>query len=99
MIDKKIIKTISARFSDFIGECMDENGQPKAPSKQALMRARGYLPPTVRYSLTPGLDAAALRHRAESTKCKTCGGAVAIHECDLESVSVRCGDCGAVFTL
>ena len=31
-------------FDDFIGECMDEDGKPKAPDQQALAKARGYLP-------------------------------------------------------
>lgn len=37
------IATITKSFDEFVGECM-EDGEPKAPAKKSLMRARGYLP-------------------------------------------------------
>lgn len=39
------LKVISNAMDEFVSDCQDANGQPKAPSKQALMRARSYLPP------------------------------------------------------
>lgn len=38
------IKVITKKFDEFIGECLDESGQPKMPSRKSLYRARGYLP-------------------------------------------------------
>ena len=35
---------LSLAFDHFISECM-EDGKPRQPTMQALMRARGYLPP------------------------------------------------------
>ncbi len=39
------LKVVSEQFDIFIGECMDENGKPKAPDHRSLAQARGILPP------------------------------------------------------
>jgi len=46
------VKRLSKVFNEFIGECMNEDGSPKAPSQKALIKARGYLPPHCKHSLT-----------------------------------------------
>lgn len=33
-------------LDDLAGACMDDNGNPKAPDRRILMRARSMLPPT-----------------------------------------------------
>lgn len=45
------IGKLSKVLNDFIGECMDEDGSPKVPSRKALMKARGYLPFSCSHSL------------------------------------------------
>jgi len=47
------VGAVSDQFNLFIGECMDENGKPKAPSMQALMRARAILPPRCEHAFQP----------------------------------------------
>jgi len=37
------LRKLSKAFDEFISECT-ENGKPKQPSMQALMKAKGYLP-------------------------------------------------------
>lgn len=39
------LAVMTRAFDDFIGACMDEAGNPKAPDRRELMKARGYLPP------------------------------------------------------
>jgi hypothetical protein len=51
-IDLIALKCLTEAFDRFIGECMDENGKPKEPSRQALMKARACLPPSARHTLT-----------------------------------------------
>ena len=46
------LKTLSARFDEFIGACMDADGKPVAPHKKDLMRARACLPPHCVQALT-----------------------------------------------
>lgn len=50
---KLAVDAVSMQFNAFIGECMDENGKPKAPSMQALMRARATLPPGCEHAFQP----------------------------------------------
>jgi hypothetical protein len=47
-----VVRQLSEKFNIFVGSCMDENGNPKAPVYKELMKARGYLPATCEYSLT-----------------------------------------------
>jgi len=48
-VDVKIlelsIKKLSESFDEFICECVDKDGKPKQPTMQAIMKAKGYLPP------------------------------------------------------
>lgn len=46
------IKHLSEKFDEFIAECVGTDGKPIAPSQKAIMRARGYLPPYCKMSLT-----------------------------------------------
>lgn len=39
------IKKLSEAFDEFVCECIDSDGKPKQPTYQAVMKARGYLPP------------------------------------------------------
>lgn len=43
-IDLIALKIITTRLDEFVAECVDENGKPRAPSQQALAKVRGYLP-------------------------------------------------------
>lgn len=43
-VDVIALKIITARLDEFVAECVDENGNPRAPSQQALAKVRGYLP-------------------------------------------------------
>jgi hypothetical protein len=38
------LRVLTREFDKFISECQDDNGALKAPSRQAMMRARGMLP-------------------------------------------------------
>lgn len=38
------LKSLQNRLDDFIGACMNEEGEPKAPARKDLARMRGYLP-------------------------------------------------------
>lgn len=51
-VDKTIIDVITNNFNEFVAECVDENGQPKVPSKKALMKARSMLPERCSMSLS-----------------------------------------------
>ena len=42
-IDRWLIKRLYKHINDLVAECIDENGQPKAPSKKAIIKARGAL--------------------------------------------------------
>ena len=53
-INRHIIAVLTRTLDTFIGACMDSSGQPKAPDRQALMRARGYLPATCKNTLIKG---------------------------------------------
>lgn len=48
------LRVMTRKLDDLIGECMDENGKPKAPTMRALMTARGYLPPDFKNALKAG---------------------------------------------
>ena len=39
------LRKLSVALNELIDECVDENYDPKLPSIQAIMRARGCLPP------------------------------------------------------
>jgi len=47
--DKQILelalREMSMALSALAAECLDPDGNPKAPSRQVLMRSRGMLPP------------------------------------------------------
>ena len=45
------LKIMGGKFDEFITSCMGEDGNPKAPSYKALMKARGYLPPYCKNAL------------------------------------------------
>lgn len=46
--DKEILelslKKLSLAFDEFISECLTEDGKPKEPTIQAIMKSKGYLP-------------------------------------------------------
>jgi hypothetical protein len=44
-IDQLVLTTLSLAFDEFVAECVDSDGKPKAPSRRALMRAKASLPP------------------------------------------------------
>jgi hypothetical protein len=46
------IRAMLRELDEFVGDCMDEQGNPKAPSKKALMLARSILPPGYKHTLT-----------------------------------------------
>ena len=50
-VDRVIIETLTACIDRFVGECIDDKGEPKAPSRKALMRARAALPERFTHSL------------------------------------------------
>ena len=43
-VDLIALKIITARLDEFVAECVDKDGKPRAPSPQALAKVRGYLP-------------------------------------------------------
>jgi hypothetical protein len=47
------IRAVTDHFNDFIGQCMDENGKPKAPSMGDLMKARACLPTRCPHAFVP----------------------------------------------
>jgi hypothetical protein len=47
------IRIVSDHFNTFIGQCLDENGKPKAPSMGDLMKARACLPAHCEYAFQP----------------------------------------------
>lgn len=40
------LKVMTRALDELVGECLGEDGKPKAPSMRALMKARGYLTPS-----------------------------------------------------
>ena len=51
---KLSVKKLSEQFDTFIGECIDQDNKPKAPTYKSLMRARGYLPSYCKNTLNKG---------------------------------------------
>ena len=53
-LDNKILElsitNLSEAFDEFIGACLDESGNPRQPTIQALMKAKAYLPTYCRNS-------------------------------------------------
>lgn len=47
------LRLLTTHFDDFIGECMDEDGKPKAPSPKALAQARACLPAAYKHAHKP----------------------------------------------
>jgi len=45
------IDLLNESLDAFIGACVDENGNPKAPDKRALMDARKMLPAQYRHTM------------------------------------------------
>jgi hypothetical protein len=45
------LKVLSARFDEFVGSCLDANGNVVAPAKKDVMRARACLPPGSNHAL------------------------------------------------
>lgn len=41
-------------LDNLISDCLDENEEPKAPSKKTLMKSRGYLSPHCKNALSKG---------------------------------------------
>lgn len=50
-IYESAIKQLTIVLDDLIGECLDENNKPKAPSARGLNSARGCLPIQYKNSL------------------------------------------------
>lgn len=50
-IDRLTIRALSLELDSFVGACLDERGDPKAPDRKALMRARAALPKYCRHTL------------------------------------------------
>ena len=48
------LKQMTMNLDTLIGKCLDDEGKEKAPSKQDLMRMRGFLPSYCKHSLTKG---------------------------------------------
>ena len=44
------LRKISEAFDEFVNECTTEDGNTKQPSYQAIMKARGCLPPYCKHS-------------------------------------------------
>jgi hypothetical protein len=55
-IDALAIHVLTKAFDTFIGECMDADGNAKAPTRKALMRARAALPAGYRHTLVKAKD-------------------------------------------
>lgn len=53
--DNRILKLAlhetSIAMDVLIGDCMGDDGKPKAPSRKVMMRARGFLPPYCQHAL------------------------------------------------
>lgn len=43
-VDLIALKIITTRLDEFVAECVDKDGKPRAPSQQVLAKVRGYLP-------------------------------------------------------
>lgn len=44
-VEEIALRKLSEAFDAFVSACIDESGKPKAPTQQALAKAKGYLPP------------------------------------------------------
>ena len=44
------LQKVSEAFDEFVNECTTEDGKPKQPSYQAIMKAKGFLPPYCKHS-------------------------------------------------
>jgi hypothetical protein len=44
LLMRHALAVVTRALDDLVGACMDEAGNPKAPDRRALMKARGYLP-------------------------------------------------------
>jgi hypothetical protein len=47
------VHALTDHFNEFIGQCMDENGKPKAPAMGELMKARACLPARCEHAFQP----------------------------------------------
>ena len=45
------VAVVSRALDDFVGACTDADGKPRAPDRNAVMRARAMLPPACRHAL------------------------------------------------
>ena len=52
LILSKAVLVLSHALDNFVGACIDESGQAKAPDRTALMKARPMLPPACKHALT-----------------------------------------------
>lgn len=43
-VDRSIVNVLTKALDDLCAACMDEQGNPKAPDRRALMKARAILP-------------------------------------------------------
>jgi hypothetical protein len=46
LVMEMALKVMTRAMDDLVGACLSENGKPKTPDMRALMKARGYLPPS-----------------------------------------------------
>lgn len=46
------LRAMTVKMNQLIVDCMDEKGEPKAPSRKILMQSRACLPPSYSMSLT-----------------------------------------------
>lgn len=51
-VTKVALDVVTDEFDAFVAACVGQDGQPKAPDKKALMRARSMLPPRCQMTLT-----------------------------------------------
>ena len=52
MMLEESLRFLSHALDNFVGACIDESGQAKAPDRAALMKARAMLPPACKHALT-----------------------------------------------
>ena len=52
LILSKAVLVLSRALDNFVGECIDESGQAKAPDRAALVKVRAMLPPACKHALT-----------------------------------------------
>jgi hypothetical protein len=53
-VNRAIIRVLTRELDNLAGASMDDRGQPKAPDRKALMRARSMLPAGSRHTLNKG---------------------------------------------